>query len=61
MTVKELKERLDKYPDNLVITLGYGATEEDSEGNIIPDRVFVYTDTLYNSQGEESLNVLRIT
>lgn len=60
MTVKELKERLDKYPDNLVIALGYSATEEDRNGNIIPDRVFVYTDVLYNSQGEESLNVLRI-
>lgn len=34
---------------------------EDNNGNIIPERVFVYADVLYNSQGEESLNVLRIT
>lgn len=60
MTVKELKEQLDKYPDDLVITLGYGATEEDSEGNVIPDIVLLQRDVLCNSRGDQSLNVLRI-
>lgn len=60
MTVKELKEQLDKYPDDLVIASGYSATEEDREGNIIPDIVLLRRDILYNSQGEPSLDVLRI-
>lgn len=60
MTVKELREHLDKYPDDLVITLGYGAVEEDSEGNIMPDIVFLDRDVLCNSQGDQSLEVLRI-
>lgn len=60
MTVKELKEQLDKYPDDLVITLGYGVTEQDDKGNIIPDIILLRRDILYNSQGEQSLNILRI-
>lgn len=60
MTVKELKEQLDKYPDDLVIVLGYGATVENCEGNIIPDIVLLRRDILYNSRGDQSLYVLRI-
>lgn len=60
MTVKELKEQLDQYPDNLVIAIGYGATEEDCEGNIIPDIVLLDRDILCNSRGNKSLYVLRI-
>lgn len=60
MTVKELREQLDRYPDELVIVLGYSAIEEDYGGNIVPEPVLLRRDVLYNSQGEPSLNVLRI-
>lgn len=60
MTVKELREQLNNYPDDLVITIRYGSTEEDCEGNIIPDIMLLRRDILCNSQGEQSLNVLRI-
>ena len=60
MTVKELREQLDKYSDDLVIVLGYSAIEEDYGGNIVPEAVLLRRDVLYNNQGKPSLNVLRI-
>ena len=60
MTVKELREQLDNYPDDLVIAIGYGAIEEDCEGNVLPDIVFLNRDILCNSRGDQSLYVLRI-
>lgn len=60
MTVKELKEQLDRYTDDLVIVLGYSAIEEDYGGNIVPEPVLLRRDVLYNSRGDRPLYVLRI-
>lgn len=65
MTVKELREQLDKYPDDLIIEIGFNPTQFDPlETNIhkiiiIPEPALKY-EVKYDDRGYKAFEFLRI-
>ena len=61
MTVKELREQLDKYPDDLIVEIGFNPTFMGSNNKVIVMQPQFEIATKYDSQGCEAYKVLRIS
>lgn len=65
MTVKELREQLDKYPDDLIIEIGFNPTQFDPLETNIHKRIIIPEPTLkyeikYDDRGYKAFEFLRI-